>query len=380
MVDYPKFAPVDDDVALADAARDHTIAVSQGELIDYGDSSPLATLLQGQVYAGGILLRRLNEIAKRITWEFLSLARLVPRENQPAQVLLTVKLTGTRSVVWEMPEGAQIRCPLTSELWTTAERLTIAPNDIVGQVRAIGPVGQTSNVRAGLVWSSIVAYAYIQQITNERAAFGGADAESEQSFLDRCALALATRRTIVSRRDYENAAIESLGNGYRAIAVPLLSLDRRSEELGSVHVFAIAGGNQAVPDEALAGALTAMSDRTLVGSTLYLSTCNRVLIDVEIIVNADSDCVDLLVEAFRQVPLNLALGTIELRQDLYSKAIWSSPKLSALVSSIYSITFNGEGQPIAFENKWDVPVHRSLYVEVVSGFETSYKRLVVVDA
>jgi hypothetical protein len=372
MIDYPKFSPLDDDIELADRALSHALTTSESKLVDYGDSSPLAVLVQAQAYAGGILLRRINEVYKRIAWEILSLARLTPIVATSSRVVLTVRLTGTRPIPWVLPIGTEIRCQQTEELWTTATELVIDPDSIQGTVVAVGPLGSRSNIRPNLVWSTILAYAFIDSISNDQAGYGGTDQETEAEFLNRSAYVLGSRKSIITVVDYEFVVSDSLGKGVRSVAIPSLSLDTRSEELGSVHVFVCGSANSILPQTALKETESKLSDRILLGSRIYVSNCEQVAIDLEVVVNAPTDVASDIVSVLRSVVDSIPLKRAEVRTEDYSRAIWQDPSLSKIVSSIYSINLNGEGAPVILPKEWSVPVNRSIYVEVVAG-SVSYK-------
>lgn len=250
MARYVPIPPVSIDprneAELLNAALRKVFQASNGTINDFASGSPVAALLEGQVFAQGELLYYLNRLPNAVIQEWIGpFLGSMRRTGSAATVtlLFTIEPRDTPFVVEdgfsvstspELAEGL-------SATFITDRTLVIAPGKTEGTVSATCAIlGSGGNVPAYSVDRYLNNLAGLVSVTNPEAASGGTDVESLEEVRQRF-YSLIRRPNPVSKEDWENFFIDLFGLGTVVSTIPRRSAQYEplspSDEYGHVSFF-----------------------------------------------------------------------------------------------------------------------------------------------
>ncbi len=279
------YIPVLDDRSEEDLftqARALVTALSQGQLNDYSDGSPLNTLLRGQAFAGAELLYRANKLPLALIIKFLALTGVERNLGSKAVVSLTFTLTAARSSPFTIPQGFEVVSTAGNFKFLTKQNLIIPVGNVVGTVDAEAEdLGASYNVPAYSVTRITQPLAFLGGVVNTQPAQGGANAEPVENAINR-GLAQIRARNLVSEIDFEDAAERLMGPGSRAKVIGLLGADKVTKTPGAIHVFCLAAGGEPANTAQLNTVREGLNSSILLGTTLHVSPMEilEVIVDV----------------------------------------------------------------------------------------------------
>lgn len=282
MVTIPKILldPANDN-ELVQLAYERIQTASGDTLTDFRAGSPLAALVEGQVFAIAELLYYLNLLPEAIALEVFRIAGVQRQEGTKSTGYVRFLLSNTLSDNFIINPGYTI--PYNDTYFVTTEQLLIPAGAIEGDV-LVESVREGSDLNIepfGLVFGN-PGLNFVESIFNPEAITGGTDLEILPSTIERAQQAIRSRGAVSSISDYETAAQNVMGEGSRAKAIPLLNSDKLTESTGHVHLFCC-DANGVPITEALADAVKSdLLERIFAASFVWVSPNDQDPIDVEI--------------------------------------------------------------------------------------------------
>lgn len=211
---------------------------SNGVLNDRAPHSPTVVLTDAVEFCRLELEYAMDKIAEKAATRHLQTCGIQRRLGRKAQVILTFTLTANLNQ-FVLSAGYMVTGENGLEFFTDTD--VVAQNTSAFTVTATAKeVGTRYNVAAYTLNTLSQSRAFLASVTNVEAAKGGLDAETEDEAKARGYQAIRRKKgVLISADDFEQAAIEVLGVGAVARAIPLLTPDRQSKKAGYVHVFCL---------------------------------------------------------------------------------------------------------------------------------------------
>ena len=195
---------------------------------------------------------------------------------------------------------------------------------------------------------------------------GGADAESDDSLINRALLSIRTRN-LVSEYDFNNATETILGLGSKAKTIGLLGADKITKQNGAVHIFALDVSGSPVNSSQIAQISQALIPRLMIGTQLLIDPMGVLSADgkaiVHILERVDVATVSRdLWNAFKDFfnPLALTPGSSLLLSELN----FALRTVSGL-SYIEELTVNSSVDRVPMPNSFTIPKANSLNINLV---------------
>lgn len=211
---------------------------SEGIINDRAPHSPTVVLTDAFEFCRLELEWVADQIAEKAATRHLQTCGVQRRLGRKAQVTLTFTLSTTLSQ-FVLSAGYMVSGEGGIEFFTDVD--VTATNTASFTVTATAKeTGTKYNVPAYTLNNLSQARAYLAGVTNVEPAAGGLNAETEEEAKARGYQTIRRKRgTLISADDFEQYAIEILGLGAIAKAVPLLRPDKQAKEPGFVHVFCL---------------------------------------------------------------------------------------------------------------------------------------------
>ena len=231
----PRYAPLPrveldprTEAELVSAAARRVYEASGATINDFSSGSPVMALLEGQAFAQSEFLQFANDFPESVLVEwigpFLGAQR---RTGSGALVDLTFTITA-RDEQFVVFDGFQVATDPnltdgTTVDFVTIERLTIAPQETTGTVRAVSILRTSNaNVPSNTITRSLTSLEGVQSITNDQPAYGGSDPELLNEVKERF-FSLIRRRNPVSAEDWQDFFTDALGVGTSTTVLPRYS-------------------------------------------------------------------------------------------------------------------------------------------------------------
>lgn len=257
MARYTPIPPVSIDprneAELLNAALRRVFQASNGTINDFASGSPVAALLEGQVYAQGELLYYLNRLPGSIIQEWIGPFLGSMRKTGSAATTQLTFTIETRDTPFVVESGFAVATTANlaggiEATFLTDTTLIIPPGQGEGTVSATCAVlGADGNVAANSLNRYTTNLAGLLSVTNKEATSGGSDVESLEEVRQRF-YSLIRRPNPVSKEDWENFFIDLFGLGTVVSTVPRRSTQYEplspSNEYGHVSFFLLKPGSQ----------------------------------------------------------------------------------------------------------------------------------------
>lgn len=362
---YPVIDPRNE-AELVELAIAAVYSYSGGRLNDFSSGSALRVLIEGMCFAGAEILYYANKIIEALVVSYLSNYGITRSLGTAAQTELTFTLTAPLNSSVQLAAGTTVQTQ-TGIVFITDAQLVFPPGSISGKVTATAStVGKRTNTAANTITQLIQPLSYIQSVTNLAAATGGSDEETQQQAIDR-GLAQVRRRNLVSAADYEEYAVEILGVGSVAHAIGNRSGDKVSEQLGSVHVFALDANGNAPNAGDLSDLVQQLKPRTMLGTEVWASAVELVQVDVRLVarlaIGESAETVaDTLWEAMQDY---LAHDKFEMGQTLLLNEMEYALRQTAAIEHIQSLWLNEWAKDLVMPNDHSQPKARNLTMKLL---------------
>ena len=332
----PVLDPRNDQELLRRAIQTVFVA-SRGDLNSFSDGDPVRVLLEGQVFATSELLYYLNQLPEAFTIQFLQVMGIQRKLGTFSQVTLTFTLERVTNNPFTIPN--QFRCQTAGRIeFRTDQQLIIPAGAVSGNVSATcTTLGSSGNVGAYSIRSIQTPLTFLKAVTNIAPATGGVDGETLDQVKTR-AFATIRRRGLVTRDDYEQAAITLLGVGSVAHAVGNLGADRISVVKGSVHLFVLNKDGTLLSDAQLTSLQSSLSAQAHLGTDTYVSNIAITPIDVRVTAKLVSGTNPATVAntIFQRLDNYLKPGRLPLGETILIKELEFQARLAG-VESIQSV-------------------------------------------
>lgn len=334
-------------------------ALSQGGLVSSGEHSPLRVLIEALVFVVNEEIHRINQIPEATLVALLNSLGFTASTGTVSQGTVTVTLTTIPEDPFSILTGWRLTTP-DGSIFVTTEDLLIdgavrgdvsVNSELVGEQYNV-PSGAISLITPGATTSPLIA-----SIRNSQPTTGGSDPQSQDQAITQGFNQLYAGSVLVSARDYVRRA-ESLVPGGRAIAVPRLSADLSSEELGVVHVFILNADHSTPSSPQLVSVQSAMEADIFIGSQVFVSPIQLVTIDVDVVAISDGSAA-----SFQLIYKNMKNYLNPLRfsaNQVYYKELEHIVRGTLGVTRVDSVALGG-GQPpmvqdVPLPNAYTLPV------------------------
>lgn len=252
-------------------AQDLVAFLSNNQLNDFSEGSPLSVLLRAQAFAQAEFLWRINKFPLRLILEFMRLAGVERVTQSKASVQLEFTLSSPRTTPFQIPAGFEVVASSGNLVFETDSILTIPAGNLSGVVTATSKgAGSIYNVPAFSLNRVTQPLAFLGAVTNPTAASGGSDGETVEQAINR-GFAAIRRRNLVSALDFEEAAVEVLGLGSSAKCIGLLGADKITKTPGAIHLFCLDASGFPAGLGNIQRVREALEPSILLGTTLYIS-------------------------------------------------------------------------------------------------------------
>jgi len=364
------------ETTLVDQALTRTFNASGGTINDLSSSSVARVLIEGLAFAGAELLYYVNKLPLAVVVEFLKVAGITRREGTAAQATLTFTLSAPLATPFTIPAGFQATST-NGVSFLTDTQLIIPAGSIEGTVTATAEVvGSSGNLAAFTITNITQALSFLSGVINLEAAAGGTDAETQDQAIARGLVAIRLRN-LVSGADYEQAAINVLGQGSVAHAIGLLGQDKISYQLGAVHLFCLNANGDAPNTTQLSAVSETLSPRIQIGTSLYVSSLDVVDVDVDLVAslregqnpNTVAEALWAALQRFLD-PTKVAPG-----QTVILKEVEYNLRLQGGIKYIQAATLNGETTNLPMPFDYSVPSAHSLFCTFVDVDGTTFRIL-----
>lgn len=368
--------PRNEDFIAEDALR-LIYELSEGALNDTTDHNPATVLNRSLARLCAELLWYANKLPRALVVEFLRLTEVQRSLGQRARTRLRFTLSTALTTTYSIPLNFEVSSEANPDIkFTTVKTITFSPGMTSAEVDAVCTVvGSTGNVPVATLTRFNVPYAFLREVTNVVPGFGGSDLESFESVERRALNDIRQRDVCISKIDYETTAESILGNGSRAVAVPLVGGDGVSFQLGSVHVFGL-NADGTLPTQAQSDTVQSeLANRVPLGSSVYFSPVTLLSLNLRIIgqlnatVNPDVVYNSLRTELYAFLnplsysePGHVVLDDIE----FVGRSVVGIKRINAVL-------INNLGSDVILETPQTLPFIESLYVELINADKTVHR-------
>jgi Baseplate J-like protein len=348
---------------------------SNGTLNDFRAGSPLAALIEGQMFGVAELLFYLNILPEALALEVFRLSGVARDGGTKATGSLTFLLQAPLAADFLISSGYAV--PYKDSFYVLSESLYIPAGAIEATVNVISAkAGTEYNAAPYSVLVNQTGINYLQTIYNPGFITGGSEVESLESTVSRAQQVLRDRQVLVSATDYELAAQAELGDNSRALCIPFLSSDKLTTKVGQVHLFLCDPGGNPAPLSTCESVKLALSSRIFAASQLWVSPVNLDPITVQInlgVTQVSEALADSITEAVYDYlsPLNYQWG-LKLRTNEIAYVV----RAVTGVNDVDSVFINDQPIDYLLPNKYTTVFIDTLEINLIQedGVSQTYIR------
>lgn len=375
-VEIPKLVldPQNED-QLVTLAYNRIREASNGKLTDFRSGSPLAALVEGQVFVTAELLYYLNMLPEALALETFRLLGVTRNGGTAASGYLRFLLSAPLASSFVINAGYSIA--YSDSYFILQEQLLIPVGATEADVLVqAARTGSDLNVPAFGLYVSSPNINYLQAIYNVEAITGGSDIESLPSTIDRAQQVLRSRDVLVSVTDYELAAQALLGDGSRALAIPFLSSDKETESVGQVHLFVVDASGTPASQGTCDTIKAALGQRVFAASQVWVSPCELDSLSIEVTAGVTELSETLADDIAQAVYDYLSPLTYTWGSKVKTNEIAYNVRQVLGVTEIDSVVINGEPLDHLLANNYTAPYVDSLAINLMQtdGVTQTYYR------
>lgn len=363
MADIPKLIlDPQNEETLVQIAFDRIREASDGTLTDFRPGSPLAAMVEGQVFCIAELLYYLNLLPEALALETFRLLGVTRNDGTKARGYIRVLLQAPLGNLFTLPSGYQI--PFGDSFFITLDQLVIPAGSLEADVPVEAKdIGSLYNVPAlGLVVSP--GLNFVQTIYNPEPFSGGTDLEPLVSTITRAQSVLRSRQVLISTSDYESAATEILGGG-RAICVPLLAADKLTEQPGQCHVFLCDSLGQVISQSVAQQVKAELSPRVFAASQVWVSSVALLPLTIEVtclvseVSEAIANDIAKAIESYTS-PLTYPWGD----KLKYTEVLYYTRTVPGVLE-VDSVRIEGDARDFLLPNRYTCPVADTIIINLI---------------
>ncbi|MBW4558466.1 MAG: baseplate J/gp47 family protein [Trichormus sp. ATA11-4-KO1] len=337
---------------------------SNGQLNDFRPGSPVAALVEGQMFGIAELLFYLNMLPEALALESFRLLGVTRSDGTKASGYLRFLLQTPLASEFVVNPGYAV--PYKDSFFILAEQLVIPPGATEADVLVTAArTGSDLNVPEFALTLTNPGINFLQGIYNPQALTGGSDLEDITNTISRAQQQLRSREVLVSATDYELAAQDELGDGSKAVCIPFLNSDKTVEVPGQVHLFLCDSTGTPASTGTCQVIQAALQLRSFAASKVWVSPCLLDSLAIEITCGVDEVSETLATQIAQAVydylsPLTYPWGTkVKINEISYNA------RLVPGVTEVDSVTINGEPLDHLLANNWTSPFTDSLMINLM---------------
>lgn len=295
-LDIPKLVlDPDNDEEMRRQAFQRIRIASNDKITDFSPGSPVAALVEGQVYAQAELSYFMNFLPEALALEVFRLGGPERSEGTKAIGELTFLLSNPISNDFFIPVGYEISKGDLSYRLTEPVNIPAGGLSAIATIEATEP-GTAYNLPAYSI-SQGLGLTHLQSVYNVNPIGGGTDLEPLATYVRRASRAFRYRGTLVSKSDYERAAKELLPTGYTAVAIPFLSSDRLTDREGHVHLFLLDDNDKPISPALASNVKSQLEEKVPAGFRLWVSSAEVEPLELSVVLEVE----EITVEAANRV-------------------------------------------------------------------------------
>ncbi len=250
------------------------------------------------------------------------------KEGTKATAVLT--LTGTSGTVVPV---SKVFLASDSLEFISDEKVTIAEDGSATVTATATEIGAKYNVEAGTITKQFVNLSGLTSVTN-KAATGGADAETDTSLVARLYEYLQKSATSGNANHYKQWALEVDGVGNAKIT-PLWN------GAGTVKALIVGGDNEPVDETIVANCAAYIEENRPIGATVTVVSAEKLEINVEAIISMESSTTTEAVQEAFEAALKAYLSSIAFKTYtvVYNRIAWILLNIDGVIDYT-SLTIN----------------------------------------
>jgi uncharacterized phage protein gp47/JayE len=341
-------------------------AASGGVIDDFRQGSTVSALVEGQVFAISELLYYFNLLPEAIAIEVFRLFGVERSLGTKASGAVTFLLKELSPNGFFLPAGYSI--PFLDGNLVLTQDLNIAQDSREGTVNvAADRVGKAYNAEEFGLLVTNSGLGQVQTISNRLPLTGGSDIETLENWVKRSQRLVRSRKALISKQDYEDAAVELMGEGSRAIAVAGLSSDSTSILAGNVGLFLQDSQGKPAAPATIQSIRGQLADRIPLNSRLNIFPVVQEPLSVEVF----ADSYDLSDSTFTTIikailsyldPTNYRDG----RKIRHNEILYRVRQVVG-IRAVDTVLINGQAIDYLLPNDWVVPLADNIIVNLIDG-------------
>lgn len=350
------------------------VIMSQGTLTDTRQGSPIAAIFEGLAYALSELLWYMNLLPESVALEVMRYSTGIERiDGVAASGDFAFLLSETRGSDFVILKNS-FRIPYLDSYFTPDNDIVIPSGTLeIVATMTCATTGSKYNLTEPLALnSSNPPLLGLARVYNSVPITNATDVEPLETTLSRMQAFIRRGETLVSASDYELKIVEIMGDGSRALAIPLMNGDYQENVAGHVHVFGV------LPDGNLPNTTqcftyrTELTRNTFAGSYTWVSPVALDTIDVSLVIKSNdltyttaSGIGDTVKEFFshKSYPMGATIVLSDLEYFIRRNNEDS-------VITILSTLVNSESVDVPLSKKWAIPRLNTCDITLTDGINS----------
>lgn len=360
---------------LIELAYNRIREASQGSLSDFRPGSPVAALIEGQMFGIAELLYYLNMLPEALALESFRLLGITRSGG--------TKATGSVTFLLQTPLGSNFvvnagyAIPFKDSFFVLQGQLVIPAGAIEAtvNVRAYREGSDLNCSPFGLLITS-PGINYLQTIYNKDAITGGSDLEAIPDTINRAQQVLRSRDVLVSATDYELAAQDALGDGSRALCVPFLNSDKTSTSTGQVHLFVCDSQGHPASTGTCQIVQSTLQQRCFVASQVWVDPIVLDPLSIEVTLGVDQLSDSLADDVANAIYAYLSPLTYQWGTKVKTNELAYVVRQISNVNEVDSVIINNQPLDYLLANKYTSPFTDDLVINMIQpdGINNIYYR------
>lgn len=346
---------------------------SNGVLNDFRAGSPIAALVEGQMFGIAELLYYLNMLPEATALETFRLLGVTRSAGTKATGSLTFLLS--LPLVTDFVINAGYAVPYNDSYFVLSQQLVIPAGVTEGTVLVeAARVGSDMNAGTFSILITNPGINYLQSIYNPEPLSGGTDLEPLVDTITRAQQVLRSRNVIVSVTDYELAAQEILGVGSRAVCIPFLNSNKTVESPGQVHLILCDNTGQPPSVGTCASVKAALQDRCFAASQVWVSPVVLDNLSIELTCGVESVSESLADDIANAVYSYIDPLTYTWGSKVKTNEIAYAARQVSGVTEVDTVWINGQPLDYLLSQKWVSPFADDVTINLMQpdGVTQSY--------
>lgn len=341
-------------------------AASNNTITDFRQGSAAAAFVEGQTFALAELLYYLNLMPEAIAIEVFRLYGVQRSLGTKATGSLTFYLTVLAAESFTLPVGFTF--PYLDTQLELLESVSIpAGYQEATVLTTVASVGVQYNAKAFDILVTNSGLGRVQSIFNRNQFTGGSDLEPLADLVTRCQNATVSRRSVLTKLDYETAAQSTIGIGGRAVAVGNLSSNGVAFRQNSVGVFLLDATGKPASSATCQIVAADLKTRILIGTDVSCFPAVLVPMTIEANINVSAISEQIATDVIDIIKDYLRPNTYNGGQVILHNEIAYLARTVRHVRSVDSLLINGNSSDYQLSQPWHYPVPSYITVNQIDS-------------